>query len=203
MRGGRQTHVHRAKSQRVANALSQVEAEYKVEEFDVTAIEAAEEEREAEIDEDEEAARAADWDEVSGRVAREGVHASWVEAGAAQTAVRRTATFRASGCAGHPASRLQILLQHVLKASLSCLSASPVPPKDQCAGGISAAGGASTGGRAQARGGRPALARGAALALLCAASLHEVIAVQSFVRRQSSDCRCRAVAMGAVIASRT
>lgn len=91
--------MHRAKSQRVANALSQVEAEYKVEEFDVTAIEAAEEEREAEIDEDEEAARAADWDEVSGRVAREGVHASWVEAGAAQTAVRRTATFSASGCA--------------------------------------------------------------------------------------------------------
>lgn len=46
--------------------LPQVEAEYKVEEFDVTAIEAAEEEREAEIDEDEEAARAADWDEVGG-----------------------------------------------------------------------------------------------------------------------------------------
>lgn len=48
------------------HCLSQVEAEYKVEEFDVTAIEAAEEEREAEIDEDEEAARAADWDEVGG-----------------------------------------------------------------------------------------------------------------------------------------
>lgn len=72
----------------------------------MTAIEAAEEEREAEIDQDEEAARAADWDEVSGSVAREGVHASWVEAGAAQTAVRRTATFRAPGCARRRASCL-------------------------------------------------------------------------------------------------
>ncbi len=33
----------------------------------MTAIEAAEEEREAEIDEDEEAARAADWDQVGWR----------------------------------------------------------------------------------------------------------------------------------------
>ena len=47
----------------------QVEAQYAVAEFDVAALEAAEAEREAEIDEDEEAARAADWDEVSARTA--------------------------------------------------------------------------------------------------------------------------------------
>lgn len=50
----------------------QVEAEYAVAEFDVAALEAAEEEREAEIDEDEEACRAADWDEVRVRAGRVG-----------------------------------------------------------------------------------------------------------------------------------
>jgi len=85
-----------------ADALAaQMEATYKVEEFDVDAIEAAEEEREAEIDDDEEANVVGDWDQDAATAAyaaqvevaeaeekeREAAEAAWIAAYEAQYGV--------------------------------------------------------------------------------------------------------------------
>jgi SNF2 family DNA or RNA helicase len=85
-----------------AEALAaQMEATYKVEEFDVDAIEAAEEEREAEIDDDEEANLVGDWDQDKATAAyaaqveeaeaeereREAAEAAWIAAYEAQYGV--------------------------------------------------------------------------------------------------------------------
>ncbi|KAG7668752.1 hypothetical protein Ndes2437B_g07158 [Nannochloris sp. 'desiccata'] len=82
-----------------ADALAaQMEATYKVEEFDVDAIEAAEEEREADIDDDEEANVVGDWDQDAATAAyaaqveeaeaeereREAAEAAWIAAYEAQ-----------------------------------------------------------------------------------------------------------------------
>ncbi len=80
---------------------AQMEATYKVEEFDVDAIEAAEEEREAEIDDDEEANLVGDWDQDKATAAyaaqveeaeaeereREAAEAAWIAAYEAQYGV--------------------------------------------------------------------------------------------------------------------